>query len=161
MPFQDVIQNHIAGADKVTFATKIGEIETLVQPKLRNLTETENSTYGTINERNKLFVNKVRDYRDSQPALSSPDVDWTEFADDYDDRTFLEQGAARLMALATAMLETKRLHDYDNYQNALVDYAYTQYKNRTQPGLGYDSKENDLKQFFTAGGPSDPTPQNP
>ena len=161
MPFQDVIQSHFLDAEKLTLETKIAEIETLLQSKLRNLSEEENNKYGSISEKNKLFVNRVRDYQLSQPALSSPDVDWAEFTLDFEDRVFLELAATRLQALVKAMLETKRLHDYDNYQNALIDYAYTQYKNRTQPGLGYDSKEDDLKQFFPSGGPSDPSPENP
>ena len=148
MPFQDVIQSHFADAEKATFATKIGEIETLVQSKLRNLSEEENNTYGSISEKNKLFVNKALDYRNSQPALSSPDVDWAEFISDYEDRAFLEQGATRLEALAKAMRETKRLHDYDNFENASIDYKYSQYKHETQPGLGYDTKVVELGQFF-------------
>jgi len=157
MPFQDVIQNHIAPADIAQTSTLIGQLETLLQPKLRNLNEEENNTYGSINEQNKLFVNKVFDYRNSQPALSSPDVDWVEFSDDYDDRGFLEQTANRLMASAKTMIETKPLHEYDNYQNALIDYDYSQYKDRTQPGLGYDSKVAELKQFFpNTGGSGNP-----
>lgn len=52
------------------------------------------------------------------------------------------------------MTETKRLHDYDNYQNSLVDYNYTKYKSDTQPGKGFDSKAADLKQFFPGTGKS-------
>ncbi len=160
MPFQDVIQSHFADAEKATFGTKIGELETLLQAKLRNLSEEENNKYGSISEKNKLFVNKVRDYRDAQPALSSPDVDWVEFELDFEDRFFLEQGATRLEALAKAMRETKRLHDYDNYQNASIDYKYSQYKNETQPGLGYDTKVAEVGQFFEKTSNSQPV-ENP
>ena len=148
MAQQDVIQDHFTTGNQTTFNTGVAALEALLQPKLHNLSEEENNKYGSINEKNKLLVNKVADYQASQPALSSPDVDWTEFAADAFDRNFLETAAARLMALATAMMETKRLHDYDNYQNALVDYAYSQYKEGTSPGLGYDAKVADIKQFF-------------
>lgn len=148
MAFQDVIQDHFTALEQTQFDTLMGQLETLLQPKLRNLSEQENQTYGTINEQNKLLVNKVKDYRDTQPALSSPDVDWTEFTGDFDDRSFLGNSALRLEALSKALTETRRLHDYDNYQNSLVDYKYTQYKADTQPGLGYDAKAAELKQFF-------------
>lgn len=161
MPFQDMINLHFTPVEHAQSQTLIQQLEMLFQPKLRNLSEEENNTVGSINETNKLLVNKVKDYYVSQPALSSPDVDWLEYDADFNDRTFLELAALRLQALAKAMLETKRLHDYDNYQNALIDYGYTQYKNKTSPGLGYDTKEAELKQFFPAtgtGGGTTPTP---
>ncbi len=158
MPFQDVIKLHFTDAEKTSFQDLVKQIEDLLQPKLRNLDEGENNTYGVINEQNKLLVTKVRDYQNNQPALSSPDVDWVEYLDDFHDRSFLENGALRINALSKAMIETKRLHDYDNFQNALIDYKYTQYKNETSPGLGYDSKAAELKQFFPNTGGSDKTP---
>mgnify|MGYP001575697352 CR=1 FL=1 len=156
MPNQDVIQQHFTAAEQTTFNTLMTQLETLLQPKLRNLDEEENNKYGVINEQNKLLVNKVRDYRNSQPALSSPDVDWIEFTADGADRPFLENGALRLESFAKIMTETRRLHDYDNYQCALLDYKYTQYKMETAPGMGYDNKAAELKQFFTGGGAGTP-----
>ena len=152
MPFQDVIQKHFTAAEQTNSTALITQLEALLQPHLQNLDETENQKYGVINEKNKLFVEKVRDYRNTQPALSSPDVDWNEYMLDATDRLFLETFATRLQALAKTMLETKRLHDYDNFQNGLIDYKYSQYKDETQPGTGYDSKVEDLKQFFPATG---------
>ncbi len=158
MPNLDVIQLHFAEAEKTTAQGLMKDLEDLLQPKLRNLDEDENNKYGVINEQNKLLVNKVRDYQINQPTLSSPDVDWVEFKDDFQDRYFLENTALRLQALVKTLLETKRLHDYDNYQNSLLDYKYTQYKNETSPGSGYDTKAAELKQFFPNTGGSDKTP---
>ncbi len=152
MPFQNVIEDHFSSADEAAFKKQMDALEKLLQPRCRNLSEEENNKYGSINEQNKLFVAKDLDYRKTQPALSSPDVDWAEFEKDFFDRKFLETGAMRLIALAKVMLETKRLHDYDNFQNALTDYAYTQYKSGLEPGKGYDAKAEVLKQFFPATG---------
>jgi len=154
MPFQDMNNNHVPDPDKTQAGTLIGQLETLLQPYLRNLSPEENAQVGFISENNKLFVNKVRDYHNSQPALDSPDVDWTEWDADYSNREFYELAAMRLEALAKALTETRRLHDYDNYQNALIDYNYAKYKDGTSPGLGYDSKVEELGQFFTGGGDS-------
>ncbi|MFH1005319.1 MAG: hypothetical protein V1781_07495 [Bacteroidota bacterium] len=157
MPLQDVIQQHFTTTEQTTFNTLMSQLEALLQSKLRNLSEDENNKYGVIKEQNKLFVNKVSDYRNSQPTLSSPDVDWKEFAADFFDRSFLENGVLRLDGLVKAMTETRRLHDYDNYQNSLIDYKYTKYKNDTQPGSGFDVKEAELKQFFPGTGTGEDT----
>lgn len=155
MPFQDIIQKHFTAGNKTLFNSLMDQMEALLQPNLQNLNEEENDKYGTINEQNKLLVNKVQDYRDTQPALSSPDLDWEEFNADAFDRSFLETGVMRILALTKAMTETRRLHDYDNYQASLLDYRYTQYKAETEPGTGYDSKAAELKQFFPGAGSKD------
>lgn len=154
MPFQDMYNNHVPDVDKTQAGGLIDQLEALLQPYLRNLSAEENAQVGFISENNKLFVNKVRDFQLSQPALGSPDVDWNEWKNDYESRAFYEQTAQRLEALVKAMTETRRLHDYDNYQNSLIDYNYAKYKDGTSPGLGYDSKVEELGQFFTGGGSS-------
>lgn len=165
MPFQDLINNHVPQADTDAAILLIDQLETLLQPFLRNLTPEENTTIGTISETNKGFVNKVMDYHQSQPALDSPDVDWTEYEADSNSRQVYELMALRLNALTKAMTETRRLHDHDNYQNALIDYEHAKYKDRTSPGLGYDTKVEELGQFFTGGGsstvPDTTTPTTP
>ena len=161
MPFQDMNNNHVSDPDKTQAGALVDQLEALLQPHLRNLSAEENTKLGTISENNKLFVNKTRDYNLSQPALSSPDVDWTEFEADFVSRQFLELLALRITALSKTLTETRRLHDYDNYQNALIDYSYAKYKDGTSPGLGFDTKVEELGQFFKGGGPSEPTPENP
>lgn len=153
--------NHPDPVAHAQFDTLMGQLEVLLQPYLRNLSEEENTKVGSIDETGKLVTNKVKDYYESQPGLSSPDVDWPEYLSDHGSRRFYELGAMRIMALAKSMLETKRLHDYDNYQNALIDYKYAKYKDSTSPGLGYDTKVAEIGQFFTGGGPAEPTPENP
>ena len=54
----------------------------------------------------------------------------------------------RIDAVATKLKNAKTLHDYDNYQAALDDYAYTGYRASTGAD-GYETKYNELKQFFT------------
>ena len=154
MPFQDKYNNHLPVAESDAIKLLMDQLEAGIQPYLRNLSDAENAELGSINETNKLFVNKVRDYHQSNPALDSPDVDWTEFEADFESRSFYELLAMRLSALVKSITETRRLHDHDNYQNALIDYEHAKYKDRTSPGLGYDSKVEQLGQFFQGGGPS-------
>lgn len=128
--------------------TALTALEQALADKKRNLSPEERQRFGSINETNKLFVNKVFGYCKSQPDFCGPDVDWPEFEADFQDRNILETRIARIRSLLEAMENMKILHDYDNFQNALVDYSYTQYKKDTAAG-GFVTKYNALKQFFT------------
>lgn len=152
MPFQNIITEHLTPAERDQVFDHINQLEALLQPYLKNLSPEQNKSLGRISERNKLFVEKVRDYHKSQPNLSSPDVDWAEYTADMQSRETYELAAARLTSLAKTLTETRRLHDYDVYKNASIDYQYAKYKDCTQQGAGYDSKVENLKQFFKNGG---------
>jgi len=123
-------------------------LETALATLNVTLTPQERQTYGSVNEQNKLLVNKVWDYRRDAPTLSVPDVDWEEFESDYQSRLLLESLSNRLGALQERVKNAKILHDYDNYQTALEDYAYTSYKAGSQ-APGYETKMIELKQFFS------------
>jgi hypothetical protein len=45
----------------------------------------------------------------------------------------------------------KILHDFDNYQAALTDYGYSQYKSGTKVA-GYENKVLEIGQFFSRTG---------
>lgn len=60
---------------------------------------------------------------------------------------FLEQLINDLESLITRAKNAKILHDYDNYQDALEDYAYTSFRARSKT-VGYEEKHRELKQFF-------------
>ena len=151
MPFYDVVQQHFNQDDLKAIDQSIDALEKAIENKTQNLTPDERKRYGSINEVNKLFVNKVYDFSKTEPANCSPDVDWTEFAADYDDRTMLETRLTRLRALVERMENAKILHDFDNFQNALVDYSFTQYKKDTN-AEGFVTKFNALRQFFPRAG---------
>lgn len=153
---KNMIVTKLAAADKTAIDGLITQLEAALAGNLTALTEEERVKYGSINEQNKLLVNKVRDYQQSSPAMSSPDVDWVEFESDYQSRAFLESRSDRLKSLVYQMQSTKILHDYDNYQDALNDYAYSQYKKGADEP-GFAEKVAELKQFFNR----TKTPVNP
>ncbi|WP_411811224.1 hypothetical protein ACLB9Y_14535 [Chryseobacterium scophthalmum] len=133
---------------KITAAQDaIAALETALAEITINLSPEDRRRYGSINEQNKLFVNKVYDYNQNQSNLSSPEVDWDEFNKDHSSRNNMEGMISRLESLITRLNNAKTLHDYDNYQSALVDYSYTTYKAGTA-SLGFENKYIDLKQFF-------------
>lgn len=150
MPFTNFDSRHFTAAEKTTVSNAVTALETALNGKLANLSPQERQQYGSVNEQRKLIITKVKDFRDSQPNLSSPDVDWVEFMNDYDTRTFLQANIQRLQGLIDGLNNAKILHDWDNYQASLTDYDFAKYKVATQ-AVGYEAKTNEIGQFFTGG----------
>lgn len=150
MPFENLNNIHYAAAEKTAVGTSLTALETALKVKFKNLSAEERQKYGSVNEQNKLIINKVKDYRASQPSLSSPDVDWVEFQSDFDSRDFLQSTIVRLQTLIDGLTNNKILHDYDNYQAALTDYDFSKYKASTK-AAGYEGKVTAISQFFTGG----------
>ena len=142
---------HLTAAQVTAAQDALTQLENALAMLTVTLTAEERSTYGSVNEQNKLLVNKVWDYRRNSPNLSAPDLDWDEFEKDYNSRQVMENLQHRLDALAERIKNAKILHDYDNYQSALDDYAYTTYKAGSQ-APGYETKMNEMKQFFNRAG---------
>jgi len=151
MPFENLNSNHYLPAERTAVNTNLAALEASLIPRIKNLNAEERQKYGSINEQNKLIVNKVKDYRSSQPNLSSPDVDWAEFQNDFDSRDFLQATILRLQNLIDGLSNNKILHDFDNYQAALTDYDYSKYKAATKVS-GFENKVNEMGQFFNRTG---------
>ncbi len=147
MPLTNLNNTHLSEEQKNQVEELVNQLEALLESKKINLTAEERRKYGSISEQNKLFVNKVYDYAKAEPTLKSPDVEWEEFFADVESRNFLETTIAKLEKLTVALRNAKTLHDYDNFQASLDDYAYTSYKAGTS-ATGYETKMKDLKQFF-------------
>jgi hypothetical protein len=148
---KNIIESQLSEADRRAITDSINSLETALAGKTGTLDAAERTRYGSINEQNKLVVNKAWEYRQSQPALSSPGVDWTGFESDFEARTFLENSINRLKAIVHSLESTKIMHDYDNFQDALKDYGYSQYQHGAGED-GYSAKVEDFKQFFTRSG---------
>ncbi|HLF52822.1 hypothetical protein [Flavobacterium sp.] len=151
MPFDNLNGNHYTPAEKTAVVTSLTALEGSLIAKFRNLSPEERQKFGSINEQNKLIVNKVRDYRTSQPGMSSPDIDWAEFQNDFESRDFIQAAIARLQNLIDGLVNNKILHDYDNYQAALTDYDFSKYKMNTKTA-GFETKVNEMAQFFNRTG---------
>jgi len=151
----NIIESQITEADRTAINGLITNLETALAGKTGTLDESERARYGSVNEQNKLVVNKAREYRQNQPALSATNVDWTEFESDYQTREFLESCINRLKAIIHSLESTKIMHDYDNFQDALKDYGYTQYQHGAGED-GYAAKVGEFKQFFTKSKPKPP-----
>lgn len=147
MGLTNLNSTHLSGAKITAAKDAIAALENALAEITINLSPEDRKRYGSINEQNKLFVNKVHDYNQGQSNLSSPEVDWEEFNKDHSSRNHMETMISRLESIITRLNNAKTLHDYDNYQSALVDYSYTTYKAGTA-SPGFEDKHKDLKQFF-------------
>ncbi|ODS88002.1 MAG: hypothetical protein ABS44_09410 [Chryseobacterium sp. SCN 40-13] len=151
MPINNLNNAHLTPAQITAAQDALTQLETALAMLTVTLTPEERSTYGSVNEQNKLLINKVWDYRRNSANLSVPDLDWDEFEKDYNSRQIMENLQNRLASLQERIKNAKILHDYDNYQSALDDYAYTSYKAGSQ-APGYETKMNEMKQFFNRSG---------
>ncbi len=157
MPINNLNNAHLTQAQITEIKTALTALETALAPLTVTLTPEERKSYGSVNEQNKLLINKVWDYRQNSANLSQPDLDWAEFENDIKSREFLESITHRVAALDERLRNAKILHDYDSYQAALDDYAYTTYKAGSN-APGYETKMNELKQFFPRSGKGTNTP---
>lgn len=152
MPLDNLNSNHYEEGTKTTVLDLITQLEAALANHLVNLSPEERQSKGSINEQNKLIINKAKDYQTSEPGKSSPDVDWAEYDADYSDREFSQGLELRLASLAQGITNARILNDYDLYQAALLDYDYAKYKLGTGDA-GYEQKVNEYKQFFSGGRP--------
>jgi len=150
MSFNNLENRHFSAAEKTAVNTALASLELAVASKLANLSAAERQQYGSVNEQNKLIINKVKSFNDTQANLSSPDIDWTEFNSDFDSREYLQTLIQRLQSLVDGLGNAKILHDYDNYQAALTDYDFTKYKASTN-AAGFQTKVAEIGQFFNSG----------
>jgi hypothetical protein len=147
MPFLNFESRHFSEAEITAVNDALQNLHTTLAGKLASLTPEERQQYGSINEQNKLLVNKVNDYKNSNPQLSSPEVDWEEFSKDHESRSFLESVTNTLTELGRGLENAKILHDWDNYQASLIDYQYSVYRNDSG-STGFHTKVQEIKQFF-------------
>ena len=155
MPVTNLGKLHLTTAQKTAIDAALTTIETHLISVTMNLNAEERNKFGSVKEYNKLFVNKDREYYQTQPNLASPDVDWVEFEADFQDRVFADTRLDRIANLTRMLSDFKIIHDYDNFQDGLTDYDYSKYKAGTK-SPGFTEKVEELKQFFpnTNGGGS-------
>ncbi len=136
-----------SSAQKIIDLLKAAKAELSIIGK--NLTGEERQKYGSIHEKNKLFVSKVYDYHINQPELQSSDVDWDHFDASWFSRTMLKTVEDLNATIIEVSSDIRILHDFDLYQAGLTDYDYTKYKAESTTATGgFTTKYEDLKQFF-------------
>lgn len=148
MPVTNLNGEHFSQEEKAEVEKHWESILRVLRSKGRNLSPEERKKYGSVNEENKLVVQKVIDYHTNQPHLSSPEVDYKELQADWDDRMFLAGLVSKMTEGMNIANNIRITHDYDAISNARIDYRYTRYRMDTEPGAGFETKYRDLLYFF-------------
>ena len=147
MAQENIGKLHLTAAQKTAINDAITVLLNTLTAVSPNFVPGDRLKYGSINELNKLLVNKANDFANNEPNLKSPDVDWLEFEADYADRTFSDTKLNSLNSIVSLLEDFKVAHDYDNYQAALIDYQYAQYK-QASGDAKFANKVAEYKQFF-------------
>ena len=150
---------HMSNSEMQQLDNLISQVESIILPKSVGLTSQQRQELGSINEKNKLFVNKVSDFMENHPQHNTTDINISQFKEDFQSREFLETRISRLQNLIDMMTNHKILHDHDNYKDALAYYDYLQF--RAKRGVaGVSQLVMELKQFFPRTSTGSTTPSD-
>lgn len=115
-----------------------------------NLTPEERKQYGSIADRNKVLVDKVKFYMAAAPETVPRTINKVEFEQDYIARAQIENPLKALQLVTEKMSDTKVLLDFDNFQATLAYYRYVKYlADQNEPGT--TTIYQDLRQHYSAG----------
>ena len=132
----------------VLLNNSLDSILNAIQPFVVNITLAERQKFARVNEKNKLLIDKIREYTANSPSMQSPEVDWIKFEKAYLNRMRIEGYLQKLKAIEIELTNAKMLNDYQNYHDSLLDYEYAKYKSKTASGATFSEKINELKGFF-------------
>ncbi len=131
----------------------VTSINQVLAGKAVNLSPEERQQYGSIADRNKVLVDKTKNYMEQAPETLSRTVDKQEFDRDYEARQQIETPLRNLKRIIEKLQDTKTLLDHDNFHAAIAYYRYVKYlSNQNEPGT--TSIYQDLKQHYQTSGSS-------
>lgn len=151
----------LTDVELTTIRTSMNAIKAILAPKFVNLEPEDRQKFGSINEKNKLVINKVKDYRDNMPGLSNPEVDWTAFAEKSTTRKNFMLVIDMINELNELCNDPRTLVDYSLYGDARKDYKFTKYKAEDDGGgaAGFEAKYEALHEFYLNDDGSSETPK--
>ena len=129
----------------------LNEVLQVLSGKVINLTPEERKQYGSIADKNKIFVDKCKAYMEQNIDTLPKTIDKHEFDKDYKARQQIEEPLRKLLQLAEMLSDTKILLDFDNYNGSLSYYRYVKFL-ATQNMPGITSIYADLSQHFQSMG---------
>ena len=142
----------------------LNEVLQVLSGKVINLTPEERTQYGSIGDKNKIFVDKCKAYMEQDPTTVPNTLDKHEFDKDYKARQQMEEPLKKLSRITEMLMDTKILLDFDNYNGSLSYYRYVKFL-ATQNTPGITSIYEDLSQHFQSMGKkakkASDTPESP
>jgi hypothetical protein len=150
MKNNDLIQVVFTEEELTASNTNLDALLEFASKNSPELSSEDRVSYGSVNETNKLLVNKSKSYMEQNPDLVPSFVNMEEFNNDFKARTDLEEMIQKLDLIKRKLSDTKILLDYDNYQDTLAFYRAVRYFAGEQQQGAIPIYE-DLKQFFPHG----------
>ncbi len=153
MAIDNLISITLTDEEVASINQAIATLNNVLQNKVVNLTPEERRQYGSIADRNKVLVDKCKDYMEQAPETLPVTIDKAEFDADYKARKQLELPLRDLTRIMEKLQDTKTLLDHDNLQASLTYYRYIKYLAQENEA-GTSSIYKDLKQHYTGGRPT-------
>lgn len=147
MKNNDLIQVAYTPEDLEACNTGVTAVETFANKHVPNLSGEDRQNLGSINETNKLFVNKTKTLMEQNPSMVPVFINQEEYHRDLTARQEIEELLLKLDTIKRNLSDTKILLDNDNYHDALAFYRSVRYlANEHQSGAIAVYEE--LKQYF-------------
>ena len=147
MAIDNMISVEFTEQELTKLANALNEVMQLLSGKVVNLSPEERMQYGSIADKNKVFVDKCKAYMEQNIDTLPKTIDKHEFDKDYKARQQIEEPLRKLLQLAEMLSDTKILLDFDNYNGSLSYYRYVKFL-ATQNTPGITSIYEDLRQHF-------------
>ncbi len=153
MALENLISLSFTEEELTKLDTYLTGIRNLLNGKTVNLTPEQRQQYGRIANKNKLIVDKAKNYMEQHPEWIPIFLDKEEFDRDYNTRQQIEGRVQLLENLSQQLIDTKTLLDHDNYQNTLSFYRMVKFL-ASENEAGAKTVFNDMKQLFIKPRPS-------
>ena len=124
MALDNYISVSFTEAELSTLDAALAQIQSVLDGKTINLSPEQKKQYGSINEENKVLVNKVNDTEANFPEHHPYFLDKAEFDRDFAARQIMESRAEILQSLTEQFVDTKTLLDFDNMNYSVAYYRY-------------------------------------
>ena len=147
MAIDNLISVEFTDQELTKLGNALNEIAQVFSGKVINLTPEERKQYGSIGDKNKIFVDKCKAYMEQDPTTVPNTLDKHEFDKDYKARQQMEEPLKKLSRITEMLMDTKILLDFDNYNGSLSYYRYVKFL-ATQNTPGITSIYEDLRQHF-------------
>jgi hypothetical protein len=147
MKNNDLIQVVFTEEELTETNTHLDGMLTMANKNAPGLTPEQRSTFGAINETNKLLVNKAKVIMKENPKYIPAFVNMDEFENDFNARENIEGMIRKIDQIRLKLNDTKILLDNDNYQDVMAFYRSVRYfaNEHDQEAMPL---YNELKQFF-------------
>ncbi len=147
MKNSDLIQFVMTTEQKDTVIQSLKSAGSVFSAIAPNLTNEQRKEFGSVDEQNKLIIDKGRAYMAQYPALVPLFVEKDEFERDYISRGDLSEVEMILLQMLRQVTDIKILLDHDNYQDVLTFYRSVRYY-ANEEEMDAITVYNDMKQFF-------------